>query len=119
MRRGLDGVILRDPGIFARVSDDGQHREHGEVAALVVGGRERADLRACKYKTLYYAFRTTHMKVGVKLLLDVRRNVLGGEEEVQLVVRSERHDYWLRLRGYRRGEMQVKVRVSSSGRVGY
>lgn len=59
------------------------------------------------------------MKVRMELLLHVSWNILGREEEVQLVVRSERHVYWLCLRGYQCVELQVRVKVRSSGKVGY
>lgn len=34
------------------------------------------------------------MEIRVKLLLHVLRDPLRGEEELELVVRRERHDYW-------------------------
>ena len=41
---GAHGVELVDPGGFAKVVDDGENGENGEVAAVVVCRREGADL---------------------------------------------------------------------------
>lgn len=37
----------------------------------------------------------TYMKIWVKLLLDIRWDVLRGEEKIQLIVGREWHYYWL------------------------
>ena len=88
-------VELRDPRLLARVRHDREHREHGEVPAPVVGRREGPDLRGRSARAVQNVSRRTYVEVGVQLLAHVRGDVLGGEQEVQFVVRSERHDYWV------------------------
>ena len=85
-------VELRDPGFFAGVGDDGQDAEHVEVTALVVCGRERAQLSTDELSKGQTRVQGTYVEIRVNLLLDIRRDVLSGEKEIQLVVRCERHD---------------------------
>ena len=90
-RGRAEGVELRAPSVLAGVCDDGEDGEDVEVAALVVRGRERADL--CAEVSLSWRLDglATYVELCRKLLSYVGGNLVGGEEEVELVVGRERH----------------------------